>query len=337
MSEAFGLAAAVGEGRVCTALGWALVRPGQADALGAIGCGRDSLFDLASLTKPFATVTTVAMLIDDGALALHDTVSSWLPEAQGALRRASIADLLHHRAGLAPFAQITDGLSGAAPKRLRALRQRALELPLLHRPGSVVYSDLGFIILAWICQRAGRSVDAARLAPGLPRFIVPSADRVVDPSRFVPSGRDELGRPLLGRVHDPRARHGGGQNCGHAGWFGSIEMVAQVLTAWLDLAVGRASPLPLAARSLIEIAPGGRTAGFDIPTEGGSSGNGWGRRSFGHLGYTGVAFWIDPDNDRAAALLTNRTWPDGADRGIADLRRRFFTAVAKNSAAMVLS
>ena len=36
--------------------------------------------------------------------------------------------------------------------------------------------------------------------------------------------------------------------------------------------------------------------------------------AFGHLGYTGTAFWIDPDADRAAVLLTNRTWPDGQDR-----------------------
>ena len=49
----------------------------------------------------------------------------------------------------------------------------------------------------------------------------------------------------------------------------------------------------------------------------------------GHLGFTGTAFWIDPVKDRSAVLLTNRTFPDGEDRGINVLRQWFFDWAAK--------
>jgi CubicO group peptidase (beta-lactamase class C family) len=67
-----------------------------------------------------------------------------------------------------------------------------------------------------------------------------------------------------------------------------------------------------------------RTPGFDIPTPGGSTGGGWSDTTVGHLGFTGTAFWIDPSRDRSAILLTNRTFPDGEDRGIKVLRQWFF-------------
>jgi CubicO group peptidase (beta-lactamase class C family) len=322
-----GLAAFVGEQKVCTALAWGVFNQGQFTS-GSIGCDDQAIFDLASLTKPLATVTTVAFLLDDGVLSLEQKVGFWLPEAEAQLAGTSIRDLLHHRAGLLAFSEtLASGLQGSSEARLRALRYSALELPLRHRPGTVVYSDLGFILLAWICHRAGRPVDALRHHPDLGGFIVPPLDEGIALPNFVPSGRDEKGLPLLGRVHDPTCRLVGGVNCGHAGWFGDLNSTLRASRAWLDLACGRASALPAAARQLIEHAPGQRSAGFDVPTPGGTTGGNWGARSFGHLGFTGTAMWVDPDADCCAVLLTNRTWPDGKDRGIGDLRRYFFSAV----------
>ena len=330
MNDPFVLASAVGEDGVCSALAWSVLQGADQPSTGAFGCSEDDLFDLASLTKPLATVTTLALLVDEGCLRLDQRVGHWLPEAQGALAQATLADLLHHRAGLLAFSeQLAVGLSGEADQRLRGLRFRALELPLKHRPGTVVYSDLGFILLAWICQRAGRSVDALTQHDALGGFWAPGQGEQPSLTRFVPSGRDEAGQPLLGRVHDPTCRLVGGRDCGHAGWFGSLTMTTRAVRAWLDLAAGRPTPLPAAARAFIEVAPGQRSAGFDVPTVGGTTGGGWSAQSFGHLGYTGTAFWVDPAADRAAVLLTNRTWPDDSDRGIADLRRRFFGAVAR--------
>ncbi len=326
MTDAFGLQGFVGEGRVCTALAYAVIDGRRSDQVGSIGCELDDLFDLASLTKPLATVSTIAYLMADEVVDLSQPLSFWLPEAPSLLGEQTVADLLHHRAGLLAFSeQLAVGLQGSDQKRLRELRQRVLDVPLKHKPGTVVYSDLGFILLAWICQRAGRSVDDLRSKFG---FVVPEH---FDLERCIPTGFDEDQKPLVGRVHDPTCRLAGGRNCGHAGWFGSLRVTANAVKQWLDLSQGRASLLPDTARLLIAAEPGARTAGFDVPTPGGTTGGGWSETTFGHLGYTGTAFWIDPQADRAAVLLTNRTWPDGEDRGIGDLRRHFFGAVARGA------
>ena len=85
------------------------------------------------------------------------------------------------------------------------LRRRVLELPLGHRPGTVVYSDLGFILCAWICQRAGMAVDELAAPQG---FLIPSG---ADLERCIPTGYDRDQLPLKGRVHDPTCRRAGGE------------------------------------------------------------------------------------------------------------------------------
>ena len=61
--------------------------------------------------------------------------------------------------------------------------------------------------------------------------------------------------------------------------------------------------------------------GFDTPTPGASSsGTRFSRQAFGHLGFTGTSFWIDPTADVAMVLLTNRVCPSRADGRIRWLR-----------------
>jgi len=325
----------VGPAAVTEALAWAVIEGGELRS-GTIGCEPAAIFDLASLTKVLGTVSTVAILLEEGALKLEQPIGELLPETHASLAAATVADLLHHRAGLLAFSEtLAEDLEGRPSQRLAGLRHRVAQLPLKHRPGSVVYSDLGFILLSWICSRLGRPVDASRQLPGWPRFVVPPLDRQHPICYFLPSGRCADGHPLLARVNDPTCRAVGAVGCGHAGWYGTIGSVACAARGWLDLACGRSSYLPAAARQLIARDGSGRTAGFDVPTPGGTTGGGWSDQSFGHLGYTGTAMWIDPAADRAAVLLSNRTWPDGSDRGIGDLRRAFFGAVAAAPARVV--
>src|SRR5207247_3541327 len=53
--------------------GHAVLRPER------IPMGRDTIFDLASLTKPNATATAVLWLVHDGLVALDDPVAKFLP------------------------------------------------------------------------------------------------------------------------------------------------------------------------------------------------------------------------------------------------------------------
>lgn len=73
-----------------------------------------------------------------------------------------------------------------------------------------------------------------------------------------------------------------------------------------------------------------RALGWDVPTEGSSSGRHFGPRSIGHLGYSGCSLWIDPDQDLVIALLTNRTWPDRSNNAIRQLRPAFHDAVVES-------
>lgn len=323
------LEAFVGVSGVCTQLGWA-VRLGQELSLGTVGCPEERIFDLASLTKPLATASAFALLLDRAVLGLDDPIGRWLPEAPFPLSTRPLSELLSHRAGLAAWADLGQGLSGTAHQRLAGLRSAALEQALASAPGTeTLYSDLGYILAAWVAERAGQPVDAVRDACQWNGLFVPHVDGPKEPRAYAPTGFSPEGAKLQGRVHDDNCRAAGGENTGHAGWFGHIAGVAQAVAAWHDLLVNRATVLPSSARLLAQGEPGRRTPGFDVPTPGGSTGGRWSLGTVGHLGFTGTAFWIDPKKDRSAILLTNRTFPDGEDRGITVLRQWFFDWAAK--------
>jgi CubicO group peptidase (beta-lactamase class C family) len=72
-----------------------------------------------------------------------------------------------------------------------------------------------------------------------------------------------------------------------------------------------------------------RALGWDVPTAGSSSGRYFGPRSLGHLGYSGCSLWIDPDQELAVALLTNRTWPDRSSEAIKQVRPVFHDALVE--------
>src|SRR5438094_9148173 len=60
-----------------------------------------TIYDLASLTKPLATTTAVALLLADGRLSLEDPLERFVPELiQNDLRQATISHLLNHTSGL---------------------------------------------------------------------------------------------------------------------------------------------------------------------------------------------------------------------------------------------
>jgi len=290
-----------------------------------LGCGLDAVFDLASLTKPLATVHAFAELSTVGTLDLQDTVGQHLPEAEGPVADVTLEQLLRHESGMNAWLPLHSAIDPQKGDPLTQLRLGALSAPLGSRPGeSTRYSDLGFITLAWICERAGLPVDELRVSAA-GRFLCPPLDAAAGSSHlFLPSGHDAQGRALLGRVHDENCRSSGGVGAGHAGWFGTIGEVLKAGEAWLDASLGGDKLAP-DAQLLTQRGAHQRTAGFDVPTPGGTTGGGFGPRSFGHLGFTGTALWIDPDAELVAVLLTNRTWPDGEDRGIADLRRAYFS------------
>ncbi len=300
----------------------------------------DTIYDLASLTKPLATVTAAAFLVADGQLRLDDPLGRFVPElTQDALRLATIRHLLNHTTGLPAWRPLYERIVPDGKKlhdmplssRRAAIYDAIHREPLVEPVGSrCVYSDLGFILLGEILERIVKQEWSSfchsevfpRLgASGL--FYMgedgPTGGISVAARRFAATEQDEWrGRMLCGEVHDENAAVMGGVSS-HAGLFGTADAVAQAVRPWLAAVRGEASPLPASwakefvRRQSIDL-QGSWALGWDTPSTGpggapSSSGRSFSPTSFGHLGYAGTSVWIDPERDLIVVLLTNRVHP----------------------------
>jgi CubicO group peptidase (beta-lactamase class C family) len=185
-----------------------------------------------------------------------------------------------------------------------------------------LYSDLGFLLAGLalerleqlpldeivereVCAPLGLSVGSARLL----RARHSDFGARCMPTETVPF----RGGEVHGMVHDENAwALSGHGSSGHAGLFGTADSVARFGAALLDATAGRSAWLQAKIFApLIEERPGGSLrAGFDGKSaDQSSAGRLMGRRSFGHLGFTGTSFWCDPDADRVLVFLTNRVCP----------------------------
>ena len=287
-------------------------------------------FDLASLTKPMATVAIAMTLVGDGALDLDAPVRGLLPCAATA---GTVRQLLGHCAGCAAHVEFFRALRAERPADPRAeLVARAAREPC-DPPGVLaVYSDLGFAQLGAVLERAaGRPLEEL------------FAERVAGPlelaARFAPepvagavaTELDDRGL-VCGLVHDENA-YWGGRSCGHAGLFGSIDDVARFAAAIVAAAAGerRGRLAPEVVRRFFEDAPlpgASWRLGWDTPSPApgvSQAGDRWPRaHAVGHTGFTGTSLWLDLPRRRWVALLTNRVHPtrfSGTADAIKALRR----------------
>jgi CubicO group peptidase (beta-lactamase class C family) len=277
----------------------------------------NTLFDLASLTKVIATTTLVMRAVDDGAMALEDRVADRLPAWLGSDREhVTIADLLEHASGLTAFLPFFRDHHG------RADFERAIcTLPLEYAPRTQsIYSDLGFMLLAFILEDAdsrGFRLQAEDLLFNPPRELR---------SRCAPTELDLWrGRLLQGEVHDENAWELGGA-AGHAGLFGTAAAVGSFARSLLDGSLAR--PETIARFLQKSSVPGSsRALGWDTMLPTSSCGTRLSPRAIGHTGFTGTSLWIDPAQDLYVVFLTNRVHPARDNNAIQPVRRAVHDAV----------
>ena len=178
----------------------------------------DTVFDLASITKPVATATSIMVLIEQGRMRLQDRVAQYLPEfGQKGKEAITVEDLLLHQGGLIPDNPLADYLDGS-----EKAWQRVCALELRSEPGSeFVYSDVGFIVLGELVRRlAGQDVHQFSQAHIFgPLGMSDTGYLPAEPLRTRAAATEQReGRWLRGEVHDPRAHLLGGI-AGHAGLF----------------------------------------------------------------------------------------------------------------------
>lgn len=315
-----------------------VVSAGAIDYEGGPSVDADTRYDLASLTKPFTALAAVR-LARAGRLSLDEPLGAlWPGRFRPAVSALTLDALLSHRAGLPAWIDAHRAIAlddcGSAAARASVVDQ--MGEAALSGGGAVIYSDLGYVLAGEaIAQREGLPIDelVRREVIG-PLGLSPVHARGVgarwrEPSVAPTERCPWRGRVVQGEVHDENAYALGGV-AGHAGLFGTAGALATLGRRCLDALRGRSDWLPPdAIGAMIAARPGGsHRLGWDGVTPGASSsGQHFGARSFGHLGFTGTSLWCDPDRDLAVALVTNRVHPDRANAGIRALRPRVHDAI----------
>ncbi len=276
----------------------------------------DTVFDMASLTKPIATATSVMKLIEMEKVQLDAPVADYLPEfGQNGKQAVTVFQLLTHQGGLTPDNTLNDYANGP-----EAALERIWQLPLIAEPGSrFIYSDVGFIVLAELVKRvSGKDIHQftqqhvfAPLGMGETGYLPAEPLR----ERAATTEQRE-GHWMRGEVHDPRAYRLGGI-AGHAGLFSTAEDLA--IYGQMLLQQGRYGDQRILRSATVQQ----MTDAYTVP--GGKRGLGWDKRSgyssnrgdlfspraFGHGGFTGTSMWIDPEQELIVIFLSNRVHPDG--------------------------
>jgi uncharacterized protein YbbC (DUF1343 family)/CubicO group peptidase (beta-lactamase class C family) len=289
----------------------------------------DTIYDIASLTKVVATAPSIWLLIADGKIALDAPARTYLPEL--ADDTITVRHLLTHTSGLRPDLDLHEQWMGYD----EGVRHAVAETPR-HRPGTVfIYSDINYILLGEIVHRvSGETLDDFAFR----RIFTPlgMTDTMFQPSqgvnRIAPTERlyDDPLAPdpviLRGVVHDPTARRMDGV-AGHAGLFSTAADLAKFARAVL---AGNVFP-----RAMTEVAtppemPIKRAAGFDVDSPySRPRGDLFPIGSFGHTGWTGGFFWIDPSSHAFYIFLSNRVHPNGQG-SVTALQPRLGTLVAES-------
>jgi CubicO group peptidase (beta-lactamase class C family) len=276
----------------------------------------DTIFDLASLTKPIATATAVMILADQGRIDVNDLVSKYLSAfACNGKEQARIKHLLTHTSGLPAYVDANDLRTRFGESCPDQVIETICELKAQSPPGEEFrYSCLGYITLARIVKIVtGQGIDEFSAA----NIFQPLG---MERTRFNPpaSWQEKIaateivgGTPLRGIVHDPLGRLMDGAS-GNAGLFSTASDLSVYCRMLLNNNTwkGRRILSPEALAVLTGTQSHGRAYGFDV-----SSSYAWikgpyaSQNAFCHSGYTGTSLVCDPSTRTYLILLTNSVHP----------------------------
>lgn len=305
------------------ALGYSVVEPYR------VANKLDTIYDLASLTKPLVTTMLCSRRIELGELTLDSSLSHYLPEFDRTDKQMiTIRELLTHTSGLPAWRPLY-ALTEDQPDRAAGA---IASLDLEYKPGTrVVYSDLGFIALGILLERmtGHRLADMARheifeplnlqqtffnpeiaLQTGIAACETGNAYEA-DMTRQigVPEYANSRQRLIWGEVHDGNAYFLGGA-AGHAGLFSTAHEVFLLAQQFLCDYTKLLTPQTcwMFRENMTPNLEEARSIGWQLAeTRDSTGGSDLPRDSFGHNGFTGTCLWIDPEHQRVFILLTNRT------------------------------
>jgi CubicO group peptidase (beta-lactamase class C family) len=306
----------------CKAFGLAVAEPFQAPMR------KNTAFDMASLTKPIATATSIMILIDRNQLDLNDRVGDYLPAfACNGKEEVRIKHLLTHTSGLPAYtnaAALESQYGSPCPDKVI---EKICSFEAQSEPGATFqYSCLGYITLAEIV----RVVTGQDIATFSQTNIFTPLD--MEHTRFNPPtswqkriAATEIvdGELLRGTVHDPLARLRDGTS-GNAGLFSTARDMSIYCRMLLNQGTwkGRRILSPAAVTMLTTAQSHGRAYGFDVLSDySWIKGPSASTTTFCHSGYTGTSLVCDPASKTYLIILTNRAHPSD-DGTVKPVRKR---------------
>jgi CubicO group peptidase (beta-lactamase class C family) len=297
----------------------------------------ETIYDLASLTKPLITGLLSARLVERGELKTDRAVGSYLPEfARGEKASITVRHLLTHTSGLAAWRPLRIASGNRRERVLETIAAINLEYPIGSR---VVYSDLGFITLGLLLEKiSGASLDelaqreifqplklertffkperayltgvaACELAGNAYERGMCATEGHAESAgaaNVADTWREEL---IWGEVHDGNAYFLGGA-AGHAGLFSNARETFRLAEQFIAGSTGLLAP-ETCEWFRTDMTPGlneARSFAWQLAsTKDSTASRALSPDSFGHLGFTGTSCWIDAARERVFILLTNRT------------------------------
>lgn len=354
----------------------------------------ESLYDLASCTKVFATTLSIMRLVDEKKIALTDKVSKLLPETD-TLKYGSVTvkELLYHCSGFNPTIPVARSLVKSKSETIPLIsRNKTANNPYLFdtrtyickdiiydtafvrskphendiqissklyldksylikvdsmvkaaynplKRGYYKYSDLNFYVLQNIVERVSGEPLDNYVASIYKKMAIENIGytplKWSDKSKLTPTEFDYLFRrdTLRGIVHDEFACVLGGV-AGHAGLFANAKALAEICTMFLNDGVTSTNERIVSKEVLDQFTVAKkfssgavRGLGFDkldpLSTP-------YNKESFGHTGYTGTYFWVDPVKKYYVILLTNRVNPSRSNKKLSSTFRGELWTMVKN-------
>ena len=297
----------------------------------------DTLFDIASNTKMFATNLALMKLVSEGKLDVNAPIEQYMPDYQGGGRDTRLVrDLLTHTAGYAPQVRFFTPDNGVSKSLYSQNPQRTDQLLLNRVPFAMgrnvkaVYSDTDYMLLGMLVERlSGMELDAyveqqIYQPLGLTNTLFNPLLKGRAKAEFAATeiqGNSRGGRVsfdnmreyvLQGEVHDEKAFYSLGGVAGHAGLFSTVNDLA--VLGQLLLNGGGYGQTQIFDEAVLQqfIKPEERDDSYGLGWR--RAGHGQSKwhfgpyasaQAYGHTGWTGTVSVIDPKYDLAIFLLTN--------------------------------
>lgn len=311
----------------------------------------ETMFDIASLTKPICSTTLIMQLVAEDILRLDDTVAGHIKEFNDSSKKEiTIRHLLNHSSGLPawqPFYQMIPQKEIGTKSAKNFIIDAICREPLKYKiGGQSEYSDLGFILLGEIIERITKkpldTLFSDRIATPLklpntffrPLNLVNLADSLNLANFSSTEDCPWRHKVMRGEVHDQNCYAMGGV-AGHAGLFSTTSDINKFIAAFVASYKSAGGLIPqevverfLPFKNKLTECNSTWLLGWDRPSHVNSqAGSHFSRKSIGHLGYTGCSMWIDLEKDFWVVLLTNRIHPTSTNERIKSFRPTLYNMV----------